>query len=169
MMIFKTNKKEGIKNKLNRFVFNNIPPYRGTGGKVIFISDDWQEVHVKLPLTWRTKNIVSSVFGGSIYSSIDPIYMAQLMKILGKDYVVWDKSAEIKFKKPIKTTVYTRFLITEELVKKIKNEIYSNGELVVDLPVVFQDSKGIEYAVISKRIYIASKTFYKQKQAKRNE
>ncbi|MCT4580718.1 MAG: DUF4442 domain-containing protein [Flavobacteriales bacterium] len=169
MTVLKTNKKEGLKNKISRLIFNHIPPYRGTGGKVVFISDDWREVQVKLPLTWRTKNIVGSVFGGSIYASIDPIYMAQLMKILGENYVVWDKSAEIQFKKPIKKTVYTRFLITDDLINKLKREVVENGEYSIDLPVVFEDLQGTVYANITKQIYVASKTFYKQKQAKRNE
>ncbi len=169
MNVIKTNRKEGFKNKLSRLIFNHIPPYRGTGAKVIFISDDWREVQVKLALTWRTRNIVGSVFGGSIYASIDPIYMAQLMKILGRDYVVWDKSAEIRFKKPIKNTVYTRFVITDDIVNKLKSEIIENGEYNIDLPVIFQDPQGTVYAKITKQIYVASKTFYKQKQAKRDE
>lgn len=158
-----TNKKEGIKNKLYRFIFNNIPPYRGTGGKVIFISKDFKEVHVKLSLNWRTKNIVGSVFGGSIYSSIDPIYMAQLMRILGKNYVVWDKAATIKFKKPIKKTVQSKFIITEDIIRNIKSEVLKNGEFVINLPVEFKDNNNIVYAKIEKHIYIASKKFYKQK------
>jgi len=41
-------------------------------------------------------------FGGSIYGALDPIYMVQLINILGGKYVVWDKAATIKFIRPIK-------------------------------------------------------------------
>jgi hypothetical protein len=72
---FPTSRKESFKTKLNRFLFNIFPAYRRGGGRVAFISSDWYEVHVCLNLNWTTKNYVGSVFGGSIYAAIDPIYM----------------------------------------------------------------------------------------------
>jgi hypothetical protein len=30
----------------------------------------------------------------------DPFFMLMLIENLGKDYIVWDKSASIRFKKP---------------------------------------------------------------------
>ncbi|NNG27826.1 MAG: hypothetical protein HKM87_09895 [Ignavibacteriaceae bacterium] len=55
-----------------------------------FISVDLKEVYVKLGLKWITRNYVGSVFGGSIYEALDPIYMVQLLNILENKYVVWD-------------------------------------------------------------------------------
>lgn len=163
MKHFKTHRTEGIKQRFNRFVFNRFPAIRGTGAYVTFISDDWQEIHLKLPLSWRTRNLVGTVFGGSIYSSVDPFYMTQLMKILGDDYVVWDKSASVRFRKPIKKTVYTKFIITEDLLKKIRNTVLKDGTIDVDLPVEYVDKNEVVYATISKKLYIASKEFYKNK------
>lgn len=164
MKHFKTNRKEGVKQRLRRLVFNRFPAIRGTGGFITFISDDWFEIHLKLPLSWRTRNIVGTVFGGSIYASVDPFYMIQLMRILGDEYVVWDKAATIKFKKPIKETVYAQFLITEDLISMIKQTVLEKGTLDIDIPVKYEDKEGVEYALISKKIYIASKKHYKQKQ-----
>ncbi len=168
MKHFKTNKNEGVRQKLRRFLFNRYPTIRGTGSYVIFLSDDWKEIQIKLPLSWRTKNIVGTVFGGSIYASTDPIYMLQLMNILGKDFVVWDKSANVRFRKPIKETVYAQFLIKEELLSQIKEAVAKEGTIDVDLPVDFVDKEGIVYASISKKIYIASKDHYKQRKQKQN-
>ena len=163
MKHFNTNKTEGFKNKLKRFGFNRIPAVRGTGAFVTFISDDWKEVHVKLPLSWRTRNYVGTVFGGSIYASVDPIYMIQFLKILGDDYVVWDKSATIKFRKPITKTVYARFLISDTQVEEIIEIVKEKQTLDIDLPVVYEDKEGVVYASISKKIYIASKEYYKNR------
>ena len=33
---------------------------------------------------------------GSLYAAVDPIYMIQLIYVLGEEYVVWDKAAEIR-------------------------------------------------------------------------
>ncbi|HBK71030.1 MAG TPA: DUF4442 domain-containing protein [Flavobacteriaceae bacterium] len=163
MKRFKTNKEENFKSKVKRFAFNLFPAIRGTGGKVSFISDDWREIHVRLPLSWRTRNYVGTVFGGSIYASTDPFYMIQLMKILGKEYVVWDKAAQIKFKRPIQKTVYARFVITNEILDEIKEKVKQYGSYDIDLPVQFEDKEAKVYAEIIKTIYIADKTYYKSR------
>jgi acyl-coenzyme A thioesterase PaaI-like protein len=164
MKHFKTDKTEGVRQKLRRILFNRHPNIRGTGSYITFLSDDWKEVQIKLPLSWRTKNVVGTVFGGSIYASTDPFYMLQLMNILGKEYVVWDKSASVRFRKPIKETVYAQFLIKEELLIQIKETVAKEGTIDVNLSVDFKDRKNVSYASISKKIYIASKEYYKQKQ-----
>jgi len=85
------------------------------------------------------------------------------MKILGKEYVVWDKSAHIKFKKPIKKTVYSRFLITDEILEEIKENVKQKGSYTIDLPVLFQDKLDIVYAEILKTIYVADKSYYQSR------
>ncbi len=89
---------ESLKTRLARWRFNFFPAYRGTGGRITYIAHDWREVRIKLPLSWRTRNYVGTTFGGSLYGAVDPIYMIMLIKVLGPDYVVWDKSATIQFK-----------------------------------------------------------------------
>jgi acyl-coenzyme A thioesterase PaaI-like protein len=163
MRQFKTDKKENFKSKIRRLAFNLFPAIRGTGVWVSFISEDWRELHIRLPLSWRTRNYVGTVFGGSIYASTDPFYMLQLMKILGKEYVVWDKAANIKFKRPIKKTVYTRFLITDKILKEIKEKVEQHGSYTIDLPVLLQDKQEVIYAEIIKTIYIADKAYYQSR------
>jgi len=163
MKRFDTDKKENFKSKIRRLTFNLFPAIRGTGVWVSFISEDYREIHIRLPLSWRTRNYVGTIFGGSIYASTDPFYMLQLMKILGKEYVVWDKSAIIKFKKPIKKTVYTRFLITDEILEEIKENVKQKESYTIDLPVLLQDKEEIIYAEIIKTIYIADKTYYQSR------
>jgi hypothetical protein len=158
-----TTNKQNTRSRLVKTVLNLIPAFRRSGGKVCFISADYMEVQTKLKLSWKTRNWVGTIFGGSIYSSIDPIYMTQLMEILGKDYIVWDKAASINFKKPIKTTVYARFLLTHEIIDKIVAEVSANGKHVFDLPVKYEDLKGTVYSEMNKTLYVASKSYYKTK------
>jgi hypothetical protein len=108
---------------------------------------------------------VGTVFGGSIYSSVDPYYMLMLMEILGKDYVVWDKAASVKFVKPIVNRVKCRFLITDEMVDEIKQKIAAQGEYTFELPLKYEDENGTVYAVFTKSVYAADKQFYKNKLA----
>lgn len=160
---FDTQKRETIKSRINRIKFNIFPAYRRTGGRLCFLSEDWREIHVKLEKNWATRNFVGSVFGGSIYGALDPIYMIQLLHILGKEYVVWDKAANIKFIKPVKNTVYAKFLITEDLISQIKNEVKEKGEYTFDVPANFVDKSGEVYSKVMKTMYVAEKDFYKKK------
>ena len=89
--------------------------------------------------------------------------MTQFIQILGKDYVVWDKAASVNFKKPIRKTVYARFLLTQEFIDEVKAEVAQNGKHVFDLPVHYQDKDGTVYAEISKTLYVASKDYYNKK------
>jgi hypothetical protein len=107
---------------------------------------------------------VGTVFGGSLYGALDPMYMVQLINILKGKYVVWDKSATIKFIKPVKETVIARFLITDELIEQIKAKIESDKEYVFEFPVEFRDGAGKTYVQVTKQIYVADRDYYRQKQ-----
>ena len=100
---------ESFKTRRFRWFWNFFPAYRGTGARIIYVADDFREVRIKLPLSWRSRNYVGSIFGGSLYGSVDPIYMLMLIHILGPEYVVWDKAAKIRFRKPGKKTLYAEF------------------------------------------------------------
>src|SRR5215471_15876677 len=105
---------ESFASRRLRWLFNLLPAYRGTGGRVTYIAADFREVRVKLPLSWRTRNYVGTIYGGSLYGAVDPIYMIMLIKVLGPRYTVWDKAAIIRFKRPGRETLFARFLLTEE-------------------------------------------------------
>ena len=111
---------ESFATKIDRLKFNFFPAYRGTGARVIYISDDYREIRVKIPLSWRTQNYVGTIYGGSMYGGIDPIYMLMLIKNLGRNYIVWDKVRRDSFKRPGKETLFAEFLLTEDELNEIK-------------------------------------------------
>lgn len=162
-----TLRKENLKSRIKRNLLNLFPAYWGTGAKAIFLSDDFREVQIKLPLSWRTKNYVGTIFGGSMYASTDPIYMIQLIELLGKAYVVWDKSASIRFFRPGNKTLFARFLVSDVLLSQIKDEVAEKREIDLTLDVDFVDLEGIVYAKVSKVLYIADKEFYRTKKVLR--
>lgn len=96
-------------------------------------------------------------------SATDPIYMIQLITILGNDYVVWDKFASIRFKRPAHTTLYANFILTNEFLKQIKFDIKQHNEKDYSLKVNLIDNHGIIHAEVERVIYIASKSYYKTK------
>jgi acyl-coenzyme A thioesterase PaaI-like protein len=146
---------ESFKTKLRRWAFNFIPAYRGTGGRVTYISDDYTEVHVRLPLSWRTRNYVGTIYGGSMYGALDPVYMIMLMKLLGRDYVVWDKAASIRFRRPGRTTLRAKFLLDGSEVESIKSELKGRKSVDRVYKVNLVDDAGKVHAEVEKTLYIA--------------
>ncbi len=150
-----------------KYGFNITPMYRRSTGKIVEVSDDLYKVKVKIPISYKNRNYVGSIYGGSLFSATDPIFMTQLMWVLGDQYVVWDKSAEIKFKRPAKQDSYVDFILTKNDIQIIKERVVEEKEidLIKDIKITNKESS-VVYAEVSKTIYIADKSYYKNKRKK---
>ena len=135
-------------------MFNAWPCYWGTGGSVTFISRDWRDATVRLGLTVRTRNYVGTIFGGSLYGAADPIYMLLLIKILGPGYIVWDRSASIRFKRPGRGRLEARFHLSEDEIAAIRELTASEKSVDRMYTVEFKDREGLVCASIEKTVYI---------------
>lgn len=145
---------ESWKTRLTRWGFNWFPAYRGTGGRVEHISADWREVRIRLPLNWRTRNYVGTIFGGSIYGALDPMYMIMLMKNLGPGYVVWDKAATIRFRRPGRSTLRATFRIGEAELEAIREAVSRDGKCEQHFDIDLVDAGGEVHASCEKVISI---------------
>ncbi len=148
---------ESFASKIDHWKFNLFPAYRGSGARVVYIADDYHEMRVKIPLNWRTRNYVGTIFGGSMYAGIDPIYMLMLIKVLGRDYIVWDKAAKIRFKRPGKETLFADFCLTLEELDEIKALLEIKKSIDRIYTVELKDKNGKLHAEIEKTLYIAKK------------
>ena len=148
---------ESLRTKISRWGFNFFPAYRGTGARIAYIARDWREVRIKLPLNWRTRNYVGTIYGGSMYGSVDPIYMLMLIKVLGPEYVVWDKAASIRFKKPGTSTLFAKFVITDEEISTIQTALTAAPSVERIYLVELVDTEGVVHASIEKMVYIRKK------------
>lgn len=153
---------------LFKYGFNLAPMYRQSTGRVVDVSDDVHAATIEIPLTWRNRNFVGTMFGGSMLSATDPVYMIQLMYILGEDYVVWDKSVELRFRRPAKSTVSVRFEFTHDEVERIRLAAHQQGEIDWEKPLELRDADGAIVATGTKTLYIATKEHYKAKRAARS-
>ena len=148
---------ESWNTRLRRWGFNVFPAYRGTGARITYIAADWREVRIKLPLNWRTRNYVGTIYGGSMYGAVDPIYMIMLIQILGPEYVVWDKAASIRFRKPGKRTLTARFVIDEAETEAIKAALAGEKSIDRVYQIDLVDRDGVVHASVEKTIYIRRK------------
>ena len=151
-----------------KYGFNLSPMYRRTSAKVVYISEDFLKIQIKLPFSYKNANYVNTIFGGSMFSAVDPFPMTQLMNLIGDQYVVWDKSAEIFFRRPAKEDLFADFIYTNEEIDEIKKKTQEQDEFeIIKSTKLTNKDKSIVYCEVRKRVYIADKAFFKEKRKKR--
>ena len=145
---------ESFASRLLRWKFNLFPAYRGSGARVTYISSDYREAKIRLPLTWRSRNAVGTIFGGSMYAAVDPLYMIMLMHCLGRDYVVWDKAASIRFRRPGRATLFARFHLDDAEIASIQSATAAGEPVDRTYNVDLVDADGTVHASVEKIIYV---------------
>jgi len=147
--------------------FNLSPMYRRSTARILSVSDDLHTVKIRIPLNWKNRNYVGSIFGGSLFASVDPIPMIQMMYILKEDYIVWDKSAHIQFKRPAREAMYASFEFTTAEIESIVEKVKENNEIEHPKVTYITNKAGdIIFCEVTKSIYIANKEFFKNKRKK---
>ncbi|KAB7727674.1 DUF4442 domain-containing protein [Rudanella paleaurantiibacter] len=162
-----THRRESFKTWRFRTIMNWYPMYFGTGGKILFWSGDWREVHLRLRRNVWTYNFVGTIFGGSMFAASDPFYMLMILQVLGSRFVVWDKAASIRFRKPGRTTLYMRYELTDDVLARIREEVAQKGQTEYPFTLQWVDSAGVVHAEIERICYIADKAHYEQRKGDR--
>lgn len=141
---------------LARFM-NFWPPYLGAGVRIRLIDEDKIIFKVSMPLHFYNRNYVGVHFGGSLYSMVDPFLMLILMRKLGPKFIVWDKEASIKFKRPGQSKVTAIFDIPEDRVSEIKKEVESRGKYEPVFFIDIKNEKGEVVAKVEKKLWVKKK------------
>lgn len=147
--------KESFESKMWRWVGNWFPAYRRSGAKITYVSSDFQDVCIKLPCNWKTKNHMGITWGGSLYAALDPIYGVMLYKILRREYRVIDSQAEIRFLKPGKETLYAHFHISQENMNDLKQQLINSNKAKLHLHVSLKNELGVIHTVCEKQVHIS--------------
>ncbi len=133
------------------------PPYLGAGIRVTELSDDFRHARVELALTPWNRNYVGTQFGGSIASMTDPFWMLLVMENLGRDYVVWDKAAEIEFVRPGRTRLHAEFDVDDALLDDLRARAADGGKVLHWCETEIKDTAGEVVARVRKQLYIRLK------------
>ncbi len=134
------------------------PPFLGAGIRVKSISADFRQIEVEMGLRFWNRNYVGTHFGGSLYAMTDPFYMLMLIENLGRDYIVWDKSSSIQYKRPGRGTVRARFELSEEQILTIKQAADDNPKTEHELQVEVKDEAGVVVARVTKLLHVRKKS-----------
>jgi hypothetical protein len=136
-----------------------FPPLLGAGIRISHVSADLHTIEVRMKLHWWNRNVVGTHFGGSLYAMCDPFYMLILLEKMGSQYIIWDKAASIRFKKPGRTTVTARFHISPQQVDEMKAEVDQIGRKDYTFTTQVLGLEGEVIAEVVKLVYVRRKDF----------
>jgi len=138
-------------------LLNIWPPYLFAGISVSKINENFNRFEVKLRMHWWNKNLFGTHFGGSLFAMCDPFFVFILVKNLGSDFIIWDKAASIKFRKPGKGTVKAVFEVPMERIEEIKQEMAHLKKKDYIFTTEVKDKEGNIIAELEKTIYVRRK------------
>ncbi len=145
-------------------LMNFYPPYLGAGIRVRLApavspaaggattSDG--AIEVRMGLHFWNRNIVGTHFGGSLYSMCDPFYMLILRQKLGAGYIVWDKSAAIRFRRPGRGPVSAIFDVPEDVAADIRARADRGETVQPTFHAEVTDRNGEVVAIVEKLLYV---------------
>jgi len=140
-----------------RWFLNLYPPFLGAGIRIKRLQSDWKAIDVEMDLRFWNSNYVGTHFGGSLYSMTDPFYMLMLIENLGRDYIVGDKSATIRFRRPGKGKVRTEFRLTDAQIDEIRDKLKTQEKIEPILMVQVRDESGDLVAEVEKVLHVRKK------------
>ena len=130
------------------------PPLLGAGIRVEQLDSDFKFARVRMKLRWFNQNHMGKHFGGSLYAMTDPFYVLMVSERLGKDYVVWDKTASIDYIKPGDSTVWAEFRLPQGFLDKVKANTQNGAKYLPEFDVLIKNDSGDVVARVKRTIYI---------------
>jgi acyl-coenzyme A thioesterase PaaI-like protein len=141
---------------LRRWI-NFWPPFLGAGIRITHIAPDVKAVDVEMNLRWWNANYVGTHFGGSLFAMTDAFYMLMLMANLGRDYIVWDKAASIRYRRPGRGKVRAEFRLIDAQLDDIREKLKTLPKYEAVLKVEVKDEQGIVIAEVEKVLHVRRK------------
>lgn len=140
-----------------RWGINLWVPFLFSGIRVREVSEDFRRVRVEMNQRWFNRNYVGTHFGGSLFAMTDPFWMIMVMENLGRDYLVWDKQAEIEFVSPGRGTVHCDFELLEADLERIRQATACGEKYLHWFPMQVLNAEGKVVARLRKQVYVRRK------------
>jgi len=104
------------------FFFNRI--------KIVYVSNDFKKVDVLLKHTFWNRNPNKSLWGGALFSAVDPFYPMIIKQVLLRDNIKTNfltKSAHVEYLRESKTNILFSFIVSHEEIDNIKTILDNTG------------------------------------------
>jgi acyl-coenzyme A thioesterase PaaI-like protein len=138
---------------LRRWI-NLWPPFLGAGIRIAHIAPDMKAVDIEMKLRFWNANYVGTHFGGSLFAMTDAFYMLMLMANLGRDYIVRDKAATIRYRKPGRGTVRAEFRLSDSQIDDIREKLTTLPKCEPVFTVEVKDEAEVVIAEVEKVLHV---------------
>lgn len=147
------------KKKVRRVLkfLNFYPPLLAAGIRIRETNEELTRVRVEMALRWYNRNLFGTHFGGSLYAMCDPFYVFIILSNIGENYIVWDKTASIKFIKPGKGKVSATFEVSQDQLNNIVSDLEEKGKHTYQFSTQVLDESGGTVAEVHKEVYVRKK------------
>lgn len=146
-----------FKPSVMRHLLNFWPPFLFNGIRVEILAGDYRYAKVTLnDRPWR-RNINRSQFGGAMFAMTDPIYPLMVMGALGKEYIVWDKKADIDFIKPGKGKLTAEFFLQDPMLTEIQQATQHGEKYFPQFLVHVKNSNDDIVCEVNRTLYVRKK------------
>ncbi|MVZ67494.1 DUF4442 domain-containing protein [Sphingobacterium sp. DK4209] len=158
--------------KTMKWALRLYPPFFFQRIWVKTILDNYLGADLKINKSIFNINSNGTIFGGTIFSAIDPFYpilLDQYFKHRGiLRTVAWLKTAHIEYRKPGRTNLQFSIRLDEAVLQEALESIRTHGKVVKTFATHVYDKDGTLCAVAHNEIYIRNLDFdfdnyYKQK------
>lgn len=139
-----------------KYFLNLFPPLFFNRIAIQEISEDFMHMRVRVRHSWMNKNFHRTIFGGTIFSAVDPYFPTLYWHVFsrkGLPMEVWLKSAEIHYRRPANSDLELNFQLTEAdiqaaikgLQKNGKHEVWHSVQAIDENGTICAESKVLVY------------------------
>ncbi|WP_198266057.1 PaaI family thioesterase [sulfur-oxidizing endosymbiont of Gigantopelta aegis] len=129
------------------------PPFWLMRIRVLQMDPLWRIVHIRLPLTWLSKNPGGAMFGGFQASLADPIAVLACLKLF-PGCEVWTRNLQVNFIREGRTDLVLRFEISDQQITEISQAMAQRGRANPVFEYGFYDMEEQLCTVITCRVAI---------------
>lgn len=141
-----------------KWLLRFYPPFLFQRIWVKRVFSDFKGMDIKIYKGLLNINSNKTIFGGTIFSAIDPIFpllLDQAFKAKGmKNTVAWLKSAKIDYLRPARTDLHLSVCLSDSEIEMAFDSIHRNGKVVKTFTTEVFDKTGVICAVSVNEIYI---------------
>lgn len=140
-----------------KWILNLYPPLLFNRIFIKSVSKDFTKVEVKTFKSLLNRNFEGSIFGGTIFSSIDPIFPVMYWLALKEKGLVteaWLKKAEIRYKKPAYSSLKAVFRINENDLIEAQEGLKANQKFERNHTIELKDESGEVCAICTVLVHL---------------
>lgn len=129
------------------------PPFLFMGAKVLDASDNYQFLHIRLPLRWYAKNMHGTMFGGFVCAVSDPLPALMCSRIFPKSEV-FTKSHLVEFLRPARSALEVKIKISDKQVSEMKKHLDETSRATHTFEFFFKDKRGRDVAWVKNTVFL---------------